>query len=108
MEVLELLIFCTVDGLQLIISKRNPKLIEDDKNNPFGFTVVRKIEPEGNYKSSRWVYLVIDGKIPSFERDYLDLMPGKHPDPYGVNLNMDHSSNFIIMIWVLALGAILN
>ena len=80
--------FCTVDGLQLIISKRNPKLIEDDKNNPFGFTVVRKIEPEGNYKSSRWVYLVIDGKITSFERDYLDLMPGKHPDHQSHQVSM--------------------
>jgi len=75
--------FCTVDGLQLIISKRNPALLDLHEKNLWGFTIVRKIPPEGNYKSSRWVYLVVNGEIPSFEKDDIGLFPGKYPNPYG-------------------------
>ena len=77
--------FCTVDGLQFILSKRNPILLKSGDTNLWGFTVVRKIAPEGNYKSSRWVYLTINNKIPSFDRKFLDLLPGPYPKPYGTN-----------------------
>ena len=75
--------FCTVDGLQFILSKRNTILLKSGDTNLWGFTVVRKIAPEGNYKSSRWVYLTIHNKIPSFDRQSLDLFLGPHPNPYG-------------------------
>jgi hypothetical protein len=75
--------FCTVDGLQFILSKRNPSLLEPGDKHLWGFTVVRKIAPEGNYKSSRWVYLIIDNKVPSFEGKSLDLFPGPYPNAYG-------------------------
>ena len=75
--------FCTKYGLQLIISKRNPNLVEENKLNEWGFTIVRKIEPTREERCSQWQYLIIDNKIPSFEKDDLELYPGRYPDPYG-------------------------
>ena len=64
------------DAFQLILSKRNPILVEDEENL-WGFTIIRKKPAEGNHKSARWLYLVIEGKIPSFQRDSLDLRPSR-------------------------------
>ena len=74
--------FCG-NGLELIISKRNPEIEYSD----WGFTVVRKIEPEGGYKSSRWVYLTINDEIPAFKSESLDIVPTSYPNPYGGQLN---------------------
>ena len=67
--------FCTIHGLQLIISKRNPKL-QDGLSEEWGFTVIRKIEPNDKYKSSRWMYMTINEEIPSFKADNLKIAPG--------------------------------
>ena len=75
--------FCTKFGLQLIISKKNPKLLEGKSSNDWGFTVVRKIEPTVEHRSSQWQYLVFDNAVPSFQKDNLKLYPGTYPDPYG-------------------------
>ena len=79
--------FCQKEGLQLIISKRHPKL--DDANDKWGFTVVRRMYPDEDFgsntttfKSSRWVYLVIDNEVPSFTSNGLKILPGKYPQPY--------------------------
>ena len=74
--------FCNVHGLQLIISKRNPK-IQDGLSEDWGFTVIRKIEPNGEYKSSRWMYMTINQDIPSFKADKLKIAPGTYPNAYG-------------------------
>jgi hypothetical protein len=79
--------FCTVEGLQFILSKRNPIYVKPGDEHLWGFTVVRKIPPEGNDKSSRWVYLTIDKKIPSFSNKSLNLFPGDYPDIYGGAFN---------------------
>lgn len=73
--------FCSCDGLQLILSKRNPLL--GDGDGKWGFTLIRKVEPTEQYRNSRWMYLRIDEEIPSFEADDLNLYPGKYPNPYG-------------------------
>jgi len=77
--------FCTIDGLQLIISKRNPKL-QDGLSEEWGFTVIRKIEPNDKYKSSRWMYMTINEEIPSFKADNLKITPGSYPNAYGDKL----------------------
>jgi hypothetical protein len=82
--------FCKKEGLQLIISKKNKQLVSSG-NNHFGFTIVRRVYPDQDfgesnsesYGSSRWVYLVIDGEVPSFNSEYLDILPSKYPEPYG-------------------------
>ena len=77
--------FCTVDGLQLIISKRNPK-VQDGLSTRWGFTLIRKFPPKGLYRSSRWMYLTINEEIPQFEADSLTIAPGSYPDAYGEDL----------------------
>jgi hypothetical protein len=79
--------FCQKEGLQLIISKKHPKL--EDSNGKWGFTVVRRMYPDEafgssttTFKSSRWVYLVIDNEVPSFNSNGLKILPGKYPQPY--------------------------
>jgi len=74
--------FCTVHGLQLIISKRNPK-VQDGLSSKWGFTVIRKFPPTPLYRSSRWMYLTIDGEMPSFEANNLKIAPGNYPNAYG-------------------------
>lgn len=74
--------FCTVEGIQLIISKRNP-IVQDGLSTSWGFTVIRKIKPVGSYRSSRWMYMTINGEIPCFDAAFLNIAPGKYPNPYG-------------------------
>lgn len=75
--------FCTKFGLQLIISKKNPSLVQKGEDNKWGFTLVRKIPPTNREKSSVWQYFVIDNEIPSFNKEDLKLYPGEYPNPYG-------------------------
>jgi hypothetical protein len=56
--------FCGHHNLQLVISKRNPQIISrlgdprDDSNVLWGFTIVRREDPEGNRRNSVYKYLV--------------------------------------------------
>ena len=75
--------FCTKYGLQLIISKRNPKLNKTNLSDEWGFTVVRKIEPTVEDRCSQWQYLVINNEVPSFKKEDLEIYPGKYPNIYG-------------------------
>ena len=76
--------FCKVEGLQLILSKRNPAIANKTSDNSWGFTIIRQIEPTGQQRLPEWFYLVIDGEIPQFKAKCLDLMPGVYPNPYGL------------------------
>lgn len=73
--------FCGNYGLQLIVSRRDPK-IKRDNPTKWGFTIIRKFSPKTGYKSSQYRYLVVDGKIPTFEKDYISVMPGQYPEAY--------------------------
>ena len=75
--------FCKKYGLQLIISKKNPSLVEVGQKNDWGFTVVRKIPPSKYQRCSQWQYLVVNDQIPSFFKDDLKLYPGEYPLAYG-------------------------
>jgi len=69
--------FCGDNRLQLVISKRNPILADknDESHDRWGFTIVRRNSSDQNSRNTKYEYLVIDGKIPSFKKEYLNLLP---------------------------------
>ena len=85
--------FCNSENhLLLLISKRNPAIDAnfdkemfgaDDTRDCWGVTVVRREDPRGGEKSSRYTYLKPEGKILSFAADELPLLPGDYPDKQG-------------------------
>lgn len=69
-------------NLQLIISKRDPAIKYRVKSDQWGVTIVRRISPIGQMRSSIFTYLAPEGKILSFIYPVLSLLPGKHPRAY--------------------------
>jgi hypothetical protein len=79
--------FCGKQNLQLVISRRNPDIanrhLADDSDLQWGFTVVRREEPEGNRRSSVFTYLApvnsdyrpSNGGVLRFTSDTLPLFP---------------------------------
>ncbi|WP_297311012.1 hypothetical protein [Neptuniibacter sp.] len=64
-------VFCGKKRYQLVASKRF------DQTGKFGFTIMRKhplsAEEEATRKNTWYEYLLVDGQVPSFEIDSLDL-----------------------------------
>lgn len=79
--------FCGRHNIQLIISKRNPQIAANEKNDQttdkWGFTVVRREEPTGGRRSSVYKYLAPSGKILCFSSKTLPLIPEKYPEKMG-------------------------
>jgi len=85
--------FCGSRNIQLIASRRNPAapVRKDDKTkDQWGFTVVRRLRPDGNRRSSMYIYLAPDGVVPSFTADAIKVLPQKRkslrPEPYAADL----------------------
>ncbi len=76
--------FCGKFGLQLIISRKDPKMlpVQDESIQSWGFTIVRRFPPKQGYKSSSYKYLIINGKIPTFKATSILALPGNYPNPY--------------------------
>jgi hypothetical protein len=77
--------FCGRHNLQLVLSKRHPKIakVEDDETKQhWGFTVIRREKPKEGMKNSVYKYLVVDDEVPKFKSETLPLLPGKYPEPY--------------------------
>lgn len=78
--------FCGKHNLQLIISKRDPQILkiegDDGTSDYWGFTVIRRVDPEKGMKSSTFKYLAPEGRIPMFKAKSLSLSPGDYPIPY--------------------------
>ncbi len=77
--------FAGTHNLQLIVSKRHPNCAYDNNDKTkdcWGFTIIRRENPSDNRRSSSYTYLVVNGKIPFFNRDSLRIIPGKYPKPY--------------------------
>jgi len=78
--------FCGKHNIQLIISKRDPQIVKiegnDGSSEYWGFTVVRRVNPEKGMKSSAFKYLAPGGKVPMFKAKSLPLLPGDYPIPY--------------------------
>lgn len=82
--------------LQLVVSRRNPDLLTEDetseRDRQWGFTIVRRFNPEGGAKNSVYKYLAPIGRngdglngVLAFEADELPIFPdatGKVRDAY--------------------------
>jgi hypothetical protein len=79
-------------NLQLVVSRRNPELINKSNTNPsdnmWGFTIVRRENPTGNIRNSVYTYLAPlnvtnnpnKGEVLRFENKTLKIFPdGKKP-----------------------------
>lgn len=69
-------------NLQLIISKRDPEIKHGSKSDYWGVTVIRRIPPTGQMKSSIFTYLAPENKILSFTSTSLPLLPVVDLQPY--------------------------
>jgi hypothetical protein len=89
------LVYCGRNNLQLVLSKRNPKLLPDDcpeSDKDWGFTIVKREDPKGNFYSSVYKYLApveadinsCKGKILSFSSDEMPIF-AKFNMPYATN-----------------------
>ena len=79
--------FCGRNNLQLVVTKRNPKITTDGNNAPtdgdWSFTVVRREDPIGNRRNSVYTYLAPvganttpgKGEVLSFSSNKLPIMP---------------------------------
>lgn len=79
--------FCGKRNLQLVLSRRNPALLSKKHANPsdfkWGFTIVRREDPEGSRRSSLYSYLAPlnaekkpnEGGVLRFEAESLPLFP---------------------------------
>lgn len=67
--------FCGEEHLQLVISKKHPKVIDpnDDSSAFWGFTIVRRQNPSDGRKSSMYTYLAPDTKILMFSQPELKI-----------------------------------
>lgn len=77
--------FCGMHNLQLIISKRDPQIAKFDRDETkdfWGFTIIRRVNPEKGMKNSVFKYLAPDGKILIFKAENLPLLPGNYPDAF--------------------------
>ncbi|MFN2453470.1 MAG: hypothetical protein ABR577_04555 [Pyrinomonadaceae bacterium] len=84
--------FCGRHNLQLILSRRNPKILngkfEDKSDSQWSFTIVRRENPEGGRRSSAYIYLAPlgadknagKGEVLRFSADAMPIFPeGRKP-----------------------------
>lgn len=100
--------FCGTENYQLIVSRRAPEIAEksDPSHDRWGFTLVRRSRPnEGdNRRSSMFVYLVLNGAIPSFAAKELGLLPStveskKSPEPYARAIPFGTAIKLYSFLW---------
>jgi hypothetical protein len=95
--------FCGNNRMQLIISKKDPEVNEkfpETSSEYWGFTIVRRENPEDGMKSSVYRYLATQGKILRFLSDSLDALPEEYPKTYGKSL----SSGSVIKLYEYQIG----
>ncbi len=83
--------FCGKNNLQLIVSRRNPKLLKDPYSSSdlqWSFTLIRRKDPEGNRRSSVYHFLApieaeqnpCKGSVLRFTADSMPIFPeGQNP-----------------------------
>ncbi|MBI5214717.1 MAG: hypothetical protein HY960_03085 [Ignavibacteriae bacterium] len=77
--------FCGERNIQLIISKRHPGIAEyesDPMKDFWGFTIIRRDDPQHGARSSNYKYLAPSNHILFFPADELLILPGDYPEPY--------------------------
>jgi len=73
------------NSFQLIISKRNSNIAypnSDGQNELWGFTLIRRLEPQEDTPQSTYVYLAPDSNVLSFKADSIKVKPGSYPKAY--------------------------
>lgn len=79
--------FCSSEHkLQLLISKRDTKIEDKDKDETkdfWGVTIIRREDPKEGMRSSHYTYLAPQGKVLAFPADKLKLLPGNYPETFG-------------------------
>ena len=81
--------FAGRQSFQLIISRRRSdicNILKDKKEELWGFTLVRRLDPVVERPHSTYVYLAPGGMIPSFSADSIPGCPGPYPEAYGQEL----------------------
>jgi hypothetical protein len=84
--------FCGKKNLQLILSRRSPRILNGNFDHPtddeWGFTIVRREDPSGNRRSSSYTYLAPvgadekpqQGEVLTFAADTMPMFPdGANP-----------------------------
>lgn len=82
--------FCGENNLELIISKRNPKLLPEkatEKDTMWGFTIIRRRNPTKRRESSVYEYLAPRDHVLAFKADNIPALPGKYPEAYTGHLS---------------------
>ncbi len=85
--------FCGKKNIQLVLSRRNPKLLKNQdysNDNGWGFTIVRREDPIGGRKSSVYTYLAPEnyeqnphrGEVLSFQSEEMPIFPDQQ-NPFG-------------------------
>jgi len=70
--------FCGNHNFQLMLSKKDPSIaVEDNESNLWSFTITRKNSSDQDTKSSVIEYLVIDDKIPTLDKEILNILPDR-------------------------------
>lgn len=103
-------VFCGKYRYQLIGSRCVPELLPNGRSDDFGFTIVRRHplldEEEDSFRSSWYEYFVINGIIPRFKIDELDLglwnrnfTSGSIVKLYSYELPRGSRSNITLDLW---------
>lgn len=82
--------FCGERNIQLVVSKRNPKVAENESDpmkDFWGFTIIRRDDPSHGARSSNYKYLAPSNHILFFPGDELQVLPSDYPEPYGKPMN---------------------
>lgn len=79
--------FCGHNNIQLIISKRDPEIAKNETSdasaNDWGFTIIKRENPQNGLRSSAFKYLAPNREILRFNSDTLPLIPVEYPNPFG-------------------------
>lgn len=66
--------FCE-DGMQLIISRRSPKIKDKNCSDDIGFTITRRFPASKNDRQRTYKYFVINNEVPRFSPTPLKILP---------------------------------
>lgn len=76
--------FAGRNSFQLIVSRRQNHISNED--TPWGFTIIRRLDPTPEQPFTAYVYLAPNDRILSFNADHINVLPGRYPEPYSESL----------------------
>lgn len=74
--------FCGTKNYQLLVSKKHPKLANENEKEYWGFTLVRRRQPREGEKSSVYEYFAPNQEVPKFRAKGLDILPSTETGEY--------------------------